>query len=307
MSIITGGIRRILKINAEEFYYIFLVLSMTTGNSTEHFIRSITSSLDIQKGIWMSAVNNAISYPAEGNIDCFHVEENSYWFNHRNEILKLVISEHSRGKRFFDIGGGNGFVTKALQDMGFEAWLVEPGYDGIINAKSRGVKNLINATFECAGFESGMLDNIGLFDVLEHIESDQEIIDKIYQATSPGGRIFITVPAYSFLWSDADVNAGHFRRYSRKTARHILERAGFNVLYDTCFFSFLVPLIFILRTIPYRVLKRKKAGDMEEVHNIKWELVSKLINRLCRYEMRKITHKNKILFGSSCLIISEKI
>jgi len=280
---------------------------MTLNPATPKGHLAYTENLEFRDGILYSKGSCAISYPDKGNMECFSIEDNSWWFIHRNNVLKSVISIFSKGKQFFDIGGGNGFITKALQDLGFEAWLVEPGQDGILNAKERGVANLINSTIESAGFKTGALDNTGLFDVLEHIESDQEIIDKIYQATSPGGRIFITVPAYSFLWSDADVNARHFRRYSRKTARHILERAGFNVLYDTCFFSFLVPLIFILRTIPYRVLKRKKVGDVEEVHNIKWELVNKLINRLCRYEMRKITHKNKILFGSSCLIIAEKI
>ena len=40
----------------------------------------------------------------------------------------------------FDIGGGNGFVANYLSKKGFETILVEPGIDGCINGRERGLK-----------------------------------------------------------------------------------------------------------------------------------------------------------------------
>lgn len=265
-----------------------------------------SENLELHDGIWYSKTTDIISYPDKGNRECFSIEDNSYWFSHRNNVLKRVISIFSKGKQFFDIGGGNGFVTKALKEVGFDAWLVEPGQDGILNAKERGVVNLINATIESAGFKTGTLDNIGLFDVLEHIKSDKETIDKLFQATSPGGKIFITAPAYSFLWSEADVKAGHFRRYSLKTIKRLIESAGFNVLYETYFFSFLVPLIFFVKTIPWFIIKRKSIESVKGAHNAKSKIVQNIISRLCKFEQKIISLNKKIFFGSSCLIVAEK-
>jgi hypothetical protein len=38
---------------------------------------------------------------------------------------------------------------------------------------------------------------------------------------------------------------------------------GFKIVYDTYFFSFLVPLIFVFRVLPYRFSGRGKTGDTE--------------------------------------------
>jgi len=278
---------------------------MDKVTSDELLICSVSSSLVYRDGIWFSAISDSISYPKDGNNDCFALEDNSYWFRHRIDILTRIISEHINERRFFDIGGGNGLVTKALQGMGFDAWLVEPGLDGIVNAKSRGVKNLINATFESAHFKDGSLSNVGLFDVLEHIESDGELIDLICNALSPGGKVFITVPAFSFLWSDADTSAGHYRRYTLKSIRNDLEKTGFNILYSTYFFSFLVPLIFVFRVILDRV-KKKKEKSKKDVHNISSGLIRGIIKGFCKFELHLIHRKRKILFGSSCLIVAQK-
>ena len=109
-------------------------------------ISEITSGLNFVNGIWYSKQNSKISYPEHGNQECFEIEDKSYWFVHRNKVLKHVIKSYSDGKSFFDVGGGNGYVTKAIQDLGIDAYLIEPGIHGIKNAENRGVKNLINSS-----------------------------------------------------------------------------------------------------------------------------------------------------------------
>ena len=48
---------------------------------------------------------------------------------------------------YFDVGGGNGFVAKGLEEKGISTVLIEPGIQGCINAKNRGLKkrSLLNA------------------------------------------------------------------------------------------------------------------------------------------------------------------
>ena len=52
------------------------------------------------------------------------IEEDSFWFKHRNNIIANSVQKHSPNKTFFDIGGGNGFVAKRLQNDGIKLYLL---------------------------------------------------------------------------------------------------------------------------------------------------------------------------------------
>ena len=90
-------------------------------------------------GVWRDTELEVISYPADGNESCFRIEEDSFWFRHRNQVIGSLVSNFPPDGVFFDVGGGNGFVAKALQDQGQTTVLVEPGGQGCERrAKRRG-------------------------------------------------------------------------------------------------------------------------------------------------------------------------
>ena len=52
-----------------------------------------------EDGIFYAAGSEAISYPEEGNEACFQIEEQSFWFRHRNDCLReLARNFPPRGK-----------------------------------------------------------------------------------------------------------------------------------------------------------------------------------------------------------------
>lgn len=65
--------------------------------------------------------------------------------------------------------------------------------------------------------------------VLEHIEDDRLAARHVHRLLAPGGRFLLVVPAIPFLYGTIDRNVGHFRRYSKKTIRTVLEEAEFKV------------------------------------------------------------------------------
>jgi SAM-dependent methyltransferase len=272
------------------------------------YIEKITDGLKLINGIWYPQNTSAISYPEKGNDGCFKFEDKSYWFKIRNKILSVVIKKYSKGTHFFDIGGGNGFVTSEISNAGFKVFLIEPGEVGILNAKSRGVKNLINSSFQEARFKENSLENIGLFDVLEHVEDDLGFIKSLSKCIKADGKLFITVPAYNFLWSKSDIIAGHHRRYSIKKLSSLLNQCGFTVFYRTYFFSFLLPIIFLFRSIPFlfcRVRKHEyKVAEKDYV--LSYEPFNFVINQIAKIELTLIKNGNGISFGSSCLIVAKK-
>jgi SAM-dependent methyltransferase len=264
------------------------------------------------EGGWRSKSQSAISYPEWGNQACFDVEDSSFWFQHRNVCILEALRQYPPPGPLFDIGGGNGFVAKAMQDAGFEVVLVEPGAAGAMNARRRGIQHVVLATLEDAGFLPESLPAIGLFDVVEHIEDDHKFLQTIHVHLASQGRIYLTVPAYQALWSEADVVAGHHRRYSKRALRELIERSGLQVEFATGFFQFLPPAILAMRVIPYRFgLKARpepQAVDtkMLRQHKIKGEAIGRTLGWIQQREAAGIRARRENKFGASWLVVARK-
>ena len=90
-------------------------------------------------------------------------------------------------------------------------------------------------------------DVIGAFDVLEHIEEDQGVLQQMRAAVKPGGGIIVTVPQHPWLWSGMDDYSFHKRRYTRAELTNKVKRAGFSPVWTTSFVTLLLPALMISR------------------------------------------------------------
>lgn len=273
-------------------------------------LTQIAGNIEYRDGVWYSGSYTQISYPQNANDNCFELEKNDFfWFTHRNNCILETIKQHiPTGEAFFDIGGGNGYVSAALEKEGIETYLVEPGRQGIANAKKRGLKNLVCSSLLDANFRENTLQNAGLFDVIEHIEKDEELLRQLFCYLKPGGKVFITVPAYPSLWSAEDVYAGHFRRYTFDTIQKKLEASGLNIIYKTYFFSFLPIPVFLFRTLP-SLLKMKKKETIHDKPKDQYRkslLLDKFLKPILNWELTMIKKQKRIPFGGSCLIVCIK-
>lgn len=261
-------------------------------------------------GIYFSKTISNISYPEDGNEKCLQIEQDSFWFNHRNNVIIETVKKYSPEKTFFDIGGGNGFVAKGLQDSDIKVVLIEPGLNGAINSKKRNIENIVCSTLEDAAFEKSSLDSVGLFDVVEHIEDDYQFIIDIQNYMQPDGHIYITVPAYNILWSNEDDEAGHYRRYSLDQIKELLLKCGFSIEYSTYIFSILpIPILFF-RTIPSKLGLKINSNDLakhKKVHKSKKGIINLIMQKIWNWELRNIKNSKKINFGGSCFIVGKKM
>jgi SAM-dependent methyltransferase len=93
----------------------------------------------------------------------------------------------------------------------------------------------------------GAFDVVGAFDVIEHIEEDEQVLRQMHAACRPGGGVMITVPQHAWLWSRRDEIAQHRRRYSRRELLAKLAAAGFQRPWATSFVLLLLPLMALSR------------------------------------------------------------
>ncbi len=195
-----------------------------------------------------------------------------------------------------------------MLDAGFDSALLEPGAEAAINGKTvRQIPSVICSTFHDAGFKASSIKAIGCFDVVEHIENANELIDHFSYVLEPGGLLYVTVPAYHWLWSQSDVRAQHYRRYNNAMIKQLLSER-FEIIYFTYFFKFLTIPIFIFRALPFRIgLLEKSLLSKDTEHGTGNGTGSKLINYILDREYEKIKKGKCINFGSSCLFVARKI
>lgn len=269
-------------------------------------IENFVYDLKVKNEIWHASEIGEISYPVAGNNSYYDIEDRSFWFKYRNCIISEVLKKYSINGPIFDVGGGNGFVSYYLTLQGYKVVLVEPCIDGCKNGRSRGLKNIINSNFDTAHFYPNSIPNIGVFDVLEHIKNQHCFLETLQTNMITNGRLFITVPAIKSLWSEEDKQVGHFRRYRIKELHRILENYGFDVLYSTYFYSFLVIPIFLFRTIPSKLGFYKINTQKTMRQHLSKNNSVNVLGMLMKSELRKVKRSESIYIGSSLILVARK-
>jgi SAM-dependent methyltransferase len=79
------------------------------------------------------------------------------------------------------------------------------------------------------------LDTIICLNVLEHIDTDREVLGHFHRLLAPGGHAIILVPQHPWLYSPTDKSLGHVRRYTPEELSGKLREAGFDVVHQQGF------------------------------------------------------------------------
>jgi SAM-dependent methyltransferase len=189
--------------------------------------------------------------------------------------------------------------------------LVEPGPDGTANARRRGIRNVIRSTLDDAGFQDGRLAAVGLFDVLEHIQDDRQFLRSIGRYLARQGRLYLTVPALASLWSQEDVDAGHYRRYAAGGLKRLLAEAGYEAEYLTYMFRWLPPAILLARALPYRLGVRRTHPEIveraREQHLAGGRVSRAVLKTVLSHELAVVRAGRTLFLGSSCLAVAKRL
>jgi 2-polyprenyl-3-methyl-5-hydroxy-6-metoxy-1,4-benzoquinol methylase len=157
-----------------------------------------------------------------------HNMEDSWWYRGRALVIGRALSRiKAKPHRALDVGAGFGGMTPVLLQHVEVLEGTEPDQESRAQAVSRGYARVYQELDEA----QGPYDLAAFFDVFEHVEDDHAFAARTHALLSSGGYLAMTVPAFMWLWSEHDVEHHHFRRYTKKQARTLLESAGFEVLY----------------------------------------------------------------------------
>lgn len=247
-------------------------------------------------------------YPKEAFEALFKIEDKHFWFAAREEVIKIVLNTHvqeKKGQSFLEIGCGTGIVLMLLEKLGFSVTGLDIHQEGLRIARKRTKARLIRSDlFKLTTKEK--YQNIGLFDVIEHIENDERFLRACRNILVDNGKVFITVPADTRLWSRMDEASGHKRRYSKQELISVLQESGFTVEYISYFNALLyVPLFLFRRFSDFHMREESQSNLLVEELKLPIAPVNVVLKWLLLAESQLLKFTS-IPVGSSVIAVGVK-
>lgn len=179
-------------------------------------------------------------------------EDRHWWFVARREILSDLLRRFvalPRSARLLEVGCGTGGNLAMLSGFGRVAAL-EPDPQARRLASDKGDFDVRAGRLpDGIPFQPCSFDLIAALDVVEHIGDDRATLAALHDLLRPGGWMVITVPAFSFLWSQHDVQHHHRRRYNKAELLRLIEGAGLAPIRVSYFNAVLFPLVAAIRLV----------------------------------------------------------
>jgi hypothetical protein len=141
---------------------------------------------------------------------------------------------------------------------------------------------------------------IGAFDVLEHIDDDEGVLEQLAIASKPGGGILLTVPQHPWLWSASDEYGEHKRRYRRGELVAKVTAAGFEVRRVTSFVSLLLPAMALMRMFAH-VRRPDPSSELRATR------ADRVLERVLDVERALIARGHDLPLGGSLLMVAKRI
>ena len=236
-----------------------------------------------------------IQHMAEG-------QASHWWFQARAQIISRMIKKTFgiRKLNILEIGAGTGACIPILKQHG-PVTVIEP--DPICRRHLQqkfDIRAIPGSIPDSIPMHLGKFDLICMFDVLEHIDDDEEALKSLRTLLTPNGHIFVTVPAYQWLWSPLDTLSHHKRRYSAQKLRKLISRTELEISKLTYFNTTLFPVAAITRKLDQAFKKNSSTGYQPPHKYINWIL--KQIFLLEKYLLPVIN----LPFGLSLLTVLNK-
>ena len=155
---------------------------------------------------------------------------NSRLWNRRCRIINRFIvglrflhwADQSR-RGIVDFGAGIGTLSALIQTRcGMTPICVEPDPTLRRILAARDLPAVADLDDVTAAFDIVFSSN-----VLEHIADDRACLARLHDKLPAGGGLFLFVPAFQVLWTQLDVDVGHYRRYTRRELIGKVTAAGF--------------------------------------------------------------------------------
>lgn len=151
----------------------------------------------------------------------------------RYQYKHLIDSYHLEGKKFIEVGCGQGEFLKVLSEFPVEVHGIEHNPHLVELARAQGLDVTEGFTeTEDTRFAGGLYDVFLSFNFLEHQPDPSTMLQAIYRNLEDDAMGLITVPSFEYIMdhnSYYELIRDHLAYYTFETLTPLLERNGFQV------------------------------------------------------------------------------
>lgn len=153
------------------------------------------------------------------------------------ELRRFV--DPSRHRRLLEIGSAYGFFLEEVRNEFESVQGIDITDAGVAYARDTFGLNVVQADFLTHNYGAQRFDVVCMWDTIEHLRAPQLYFEKIGQLTEPGALLAITTGDVNSL--NARMRGSkwrmihpptHLHYFSSATLGRLLERHGFEVIYD---------------------------------------------------------------------------
>ena len=145
-----------------------------------------------------------------------------------------MVRPHIRG-RVLEVGAGIGTFTGRMAAFAEHVTALEPNRY-CFERLTRDTGHLTNVwryelaveEFHVTVARDQTFDTIVCMNVLEHIRDEAAVLREFRSLIAPGGRLVLLIPAIPLAFGEIDRRLGHYRRYTKRSVRALLEGTGWH-------------------------------------------------------------------------------
>ena len=213
-----------------------------------------------------------------------------FWVARRFEVFRQLtgdLMEHAG--EMAEVGCGQGLLQRQIEEAYGRA---VTGFDlnenGLTHNLSQFSRVCCYDIYQCDIAFKKKFALVFLWDVIEHIQNEDEFIRAVLFHLAPGGKLIVNVPAGEWAFSGYDRAAGHYRRYSARLMKETARRNGLEIVRWSYWGLPLVPMVAM------RKLWLMRKSNLSEAYSSGFGVRAKSVNKALR-------------FVSECEVIPQRI
>lgn len=239
-------------------------------------------------------------------------EREHWWFRARERILSSVVGRLlearmlGRKASILNVGAATGRSSEWLGEHG-EVLSLEYDQACCEATRARTGLSIVHGSALNLPWPSETFDIVCAFDVIEHVEDDAMAVRELLRVLRPGGAVVVTVPAFSFLWSEHDDVNRHFRRYSLPQLRALFANAR---IMSSTYFNSLLFFPIAMHRMAQKVVRSMRGQSSAQLKSdfarSRFLFMGRALEFVFATERHLVARNIRLPFGVSALLIAER-
>jgi 2-polyprenyl-3-methyl-5-hydroxy-6-metoxy-1,4-benzoquinol methylase len=137
--------------------------------------------------------------------------------------------------RILEVGAGRGWLLEQAASAGWETWAVEVNTQALKHLEGRNIHRILHQPAELFEAPPASMDVVRMWDVIEHLESPRQALERIRSCLRPGGllRMSTTNFASASRWVNGPEwvylnGSDHIHLFEPRTILLLLNAVGFS-------------------------------------------------------------------------------